>query len=43
MQQKFESFFEIFIVDAGCLLFNSFYFVITVNSTFDTASFAVFL
>ena len=37
MQQKFENFCKIFVVDAAYLWFNSFYFV-TVNLTFDTAS-----
>ena len=41
LQQKFENFFKIWVVDAGHLWFNSFYFV-TVNSPFDTASFVFF-
>ena len=36
LQQKFENFCKIWVVDAGYLWFNSFNFV-TVNSTFETA------
>ena len=42
LQQKFENFGKIWVVNAGYLWFNSFYFV-TVNSTFDTASLIFFV
>ena len=42
LQQKFENFCKIWVVDAGHFWFNSFYFV-TVNSTFDTASLCFFV
>ena len=42
LRQKFESFCKIWVVDAGYLWFDSFYFA-TVNSTFDTASLSFFV
>ena len=42
LQQKFEHFCKIRVVDAGYHRFNSFYFV-TVNSTFDNASLRFFV
>ena len=42
LQQNFENFGKIWVVNAGYLWFNSFYFV-TVNSTFDTASLIFFV